>query len=262
MVAALDRLKIEPPRIVAVKAELQASTERDELVAYQKSGMNTLATLIGRQPLPNLVEMLEDLIAHITPPIKLTRRTLAAIITGSKNFKAALDNPQDFASQAARIIREKAIQQLVNGIEYQKTGIWYEMHDWAEEEETVSERLIPVDNSIYDHILIESDTERKFVEKLKKRKDVKLFVKLPRWFKVPTPVGQYNPDWGLVMEQRDAHGDSDGMPLLYLVRETKSTTVADELRGTENQKIHCGERHFVGALTVDFKVVTSADDLP
>jgi len=51
-------------------------------------------------------------------------------------------------------------------------------------------------------------------------------------------------------------------PLLYLVRETKSTTVAAELRGTENQKVHCGERHFTGALNVDFKVVTNADDLP
>ena len=49
---------------------------------------------------------------------------------------------------------------------------------------------------------------------------------------------------------------------MYLVRETKSTTAADELRGTENQKIHCGERHFVGGLEVDFRVVTKADDLP
>jgi type III restriction enzyme len=46
------------------------------------------------------------------------------------------------------------------------------------------------------------------------------------------------------------------------VRETKGTTAADELRGTENQKIRCGERHFAGALGVDYKVVTSADELP
>jgi type III restriction enzyme len=86
---------------------------------------------------------------------------------------------------------------------------------------------------------------------------VRLFIKLPGWFKVPTPVGQYNPDWALVMEKAD---DPDA--LLYLIRETKSTTVADELRGAEKQKIQCGERHFTGALEVDFKVVTSADELP
>jgi type III restriction enzyme len=149
---------------------------------------------------------------------------------------------------------------LVDGIQYFKDGTWYDMTEWVEEEETVSNRLIPVDNSIYDHIVVQSDTEKRFVEKLKKRTDVRLFVKLPAWFKVATPVGQYNPDWGLVMEKVDAFGDSG--PLLYLVRETKSKTVASELRGTETQKNHCGERHFVGALDVDYRVVTSADELP
>ncbi len=148
----------------------------------------------------------------------------------------------------------------MDGIQYFKDGSWYDMTEWVEEEETVSERLIPVDNSIYDHIVVQSDTEKRFVEKLKKRTDVRLFVKLPGWFKVTTPVGQYNPDWGLVMEEVDAFGDHG--PLLYLVRETKSTTVASELRGTENQKNHCGKRHFVGALGVDYKVITSADELP
>jgi type III restriction enzyme len=200
------------------------------------------------------------LIGHITPPIKLTRKTLLALVVRTKNRKAALDNPQEFAFQAAKIIREKAIEQLVDGIQYFKDGTWYDMTEWVEEEETVSNRLIPVDNSIYDHIVVQSDTEKRFVEKLKKRTDVCLFVKLPAWFKVATPVGQYNPDWGLVMEKVDAFGD--GGPLLYLVRETKSTTVASELRGTETQKNHCGERHFVGALDVDYRVITSADDLP
>jgi type III restriction enzyme len=65
----------------------------------------------------------------------------------------------------------------------------------------LSERLTPVENSIYDQIVVQSDTEKRFVEKLKRRSDVRLFVKLPAWFKVSTPVGQYNPDWGLVMEE-------------------------------------------------------------
>ncbi len=127
----------------------------------------------------------------------------------------------------------------MDGIQYLKDGSWYDMTEWVEEEETVSERLIPGENSFYDHIVVQSDTEKRFVEKLKKRTDVRLFVKLPGWFKVATPVGQYNPDWGLVMEEVDAFGDHG--PLLYLVRETKSTTVASELRGTESQKNHCGE---------------------
>jgi type III restriction enzyme len=259
VVTALDKLKIDPPRIIAQKAVVESAAGEDRLEA-KLVGQGVLATLIGRYGVPNLVAMLEDLVAHITPPIKLTRRTLTAIITRTKNRQAALDNPQEFASQAARIIREKAIEQLVDGIQYEKDGKWYDMSEWIEQEETVSDRLIPVDNSIYDHIVVQSDTERKFIEKLKRRNDVRLFVKLPGWFKVATPVGQYNPDWALVMQEVDAHGE--GGPLLYLVRETKSTTVEGELRGTENQKIHCGERHFQGALGVDYKVVTSADELP
>jgi type III restriction enzyme len=259
VVAALDKLKIAPPRIVAEKVAVETAAGADRLEA-KLIGKGVLATLVGRQPVPNLVEMLEDLIAHVSPPIKLTRRTLAAIVMRTTNRQAALDNPQEFATQAAQVIRAKAIQQLVDGIQYHKDGNWYEMSEWVEEVETVSERLVPVTTSIYDHIVVQSDTERKFAEKLRMRTDVRLFIKLPPWFKVTTPVGTYNPDWALVMEQLDAHGDSG--PLLYLVRETKSTTVAEELRGTENQKIQCGERHFKGALDVDYKVITSADDLP
>jgi type III restriction enzyme len=259
VVERLDRVKIDPPRIVASKAEVTVDKEKDQL-DYQLFGHGVLARVTAQQGAPNIVQVIEDLIAHITPPIKLTRKTLAAMVTRTKNSKAALENPQEFAFQAAKIIREIAIEQLVDGIQYFKDGTWYEMTEWTEEEETVSDRLIPVDNSIYDHIVIQSETEKRFVEKLKKRTDVRLFIKLPGWFKVRTPVGQYNPDWGLVMEEVDAFGDKG--PLLYLVRETKSTTVAAELRGTENQKNHCGERHFAGALGVDYRVITSADDLP
>lgn len=257
VVGALDKAKIDPPRVVASKAEVTADAKEDRL-DYQHFGQKIVATLAGRQAVPNVVQMIEDLIAHITPPIKLTRRTLTQIIAGTKNRQAALDNPQEFALQTARIVREKAIQQLVDGIQYFKDGTWYSMTEWVEEEETVSDRLIPVTNSIYDHIVVQSETEKKFAEKLKRMKNVRLFIKLPNWFKVGTPVGQYNPDWGLVMEQ--VFGESG--PLLYLIRETKSSTVPDDLRGTENQKIHCGERHFAGALGVDYRVVTSADELP
>ena len=259
VVGELDLAKIEAPRIVASKAEVTIDKDKD-LLDYQLFGRGVLATVLGRQGVPNIVAMIEDLIAHITPPIKLTRKTLCAIVLRTKNRTAALDNPQAFSLHAAKVIREKAIEQLVDGIQYYKDGTWYDLSEWIEEEETVSDRLIPVANSIYDHIVVQSETEKRFVEKLKKRSDVRLFVKLPAWFKVTTPVGQYNPDWGLVMEEVDAFGDKG--PLLYLVRETKSTTVASELRGTENQKNHCGERHFVGALGVDFRVVTSAADLP
>lgn len=254
-IVALDRIKIEAPRIISQTADLEVEDVKDKL-DYRVGGKRVLVKLVGRHTVPNLVEMIEDLIGHVNPPIKLTRRTLIAIVTGLKSRQAAIDNPQEFASQAARVIREKAVQQLVDGIRYEKDGTWYEMTLWEESEDTVSDLFVPVEKSIYDKIIVQSGNEKKFAEQLAKRKDVRLFVKLPRWFKVATPVGSYNPDWALVMESPDQE------PLLYLVRETKTTLAADGLRGSENQKIHCGERHFVDALNVDFKVVTSVDELP
>jgi type III restriction enzyme len=117
------------------------------------------------------------------------------------------------------------------------------------------------ERSIYDYIVCDSQTERTFVDALEHLEAVLLYLKLPNWFKVPTPVGNYNPDWAIVMEDRDEFGDTEGKPLLYLVRETKSELVGPLLRDAERQKVHCGERHFVGALGVDFKVVRTVDEL-
>jgi type III restriction enzyme len=88
VIAALDKLKIEPPRIVSQSADVQVASTEDKL-DYRVGGKRILKRLTGRHSTPNLVQMIEDLIAHITPPIKLTRRTLATIVTAIKNRQAA-----------------------------------------------------------------------------------------------------------------------------------------------------------------------------
>jgi type III restriction enzyme len=100
--------------------------------------------------------------------------------------------------------------------------------------------------------------ERDFAEALDEMDEVKLFVKLPDWFVVPTPVGDYNPDWAIVFTVQDEFGES--REKLYLVRETKGTLDEDQLRGMEEMKIDCAKRHFE-AIEVDYDVVTSAEDL-
>ena len=84
VVGELDRAKIDPPRIVASKAEVTVDKDKD-LLDYQLFGRGVLATVASRQGAPNIVGMIEDLIAHITPPIKLTRKTLCAIVLRTKN---------------------------------------------------------------------------------------------------------------------------------------------------------------------------------
>ena len=175
--------------------------------------------------------------------------------------QAALNNPHEFASTAVQIIREKLTHQLIDGIKYEKIGECYEMCQFEASIESWDDHLIPAKRSIYDKVIFDSEIERKFVEGLEKLDFVKLYVKLPAFFKVPTPIGSYNPDWAIVVEPRDEFGEPTGEHMLYLVRETKGSTDLDDLRPDERRKIECGKQHFREALGVDYEVVDSTLDL-
>ena len=87
-------------------------------------------------------------------------------------------------------------------------------------------------------MIYDSDVERNFAEDLEKNEAIKVYAKLPGWFKVPTPLGSYNPDWAILVEE------ADGSERLYLIVETKSSLFTDDLRDKEGTKIKCGEAHF------------------
>ena len=110
---------------------------------------------------------------------------------------------------------------------------------------------LQVNHSLYEYVVYESEVEREFARRLDQREDIKLFVKLPGWFEIDTPVGKYNPDWAVLKH--------DGQTL-YLVRETKSTKDFLKLRTAEADKVRCGQKHFE-TLGVSFAVVVSADEV-
>lgn len=259
VLAELNKAEIHPPRVEIRKARVEADGEG--FVAIQVAERGT-PYAPDRAGLPNLTEVMSTLLERTSPPVRLTRRTLLEIFkqSSSEIQVAALKNPFEFATVAARIIKARLADQLVNGIQYEKINQWYEMtqfediHGW-------SDNLVPAEHSLYDHVVYESGIEKAFVEGLERRDDVKMYVKLPGWFTVPTPVGEYNPDWAIVLEPRDEFGKPSGEELLYLVRETKDTTDLAELRLDESRKIRCGERHFRDALGVDYRVVTDARDI-
>jgi type III restriction enzyme len=141
----------------------------------------------------------------------------------------------------------------VDGIKYEKiAGQEYEMRLF-EETEIISylNNLIEVKKSVYDAIEYDSEIEKRFAESLDMRDDIKLFVKLPSWFKIDTPIGTYNPDWAIVKQGDDT---------LYLVRETKGIKDFEKLRNIETDKIRCAKRHF-RELQVDFKTVVEANEV-
>ena len=261
VVPLIDAISVQPPRITVTKAEVHLGND-GAFEALQVSAVKTAAELKGRHPLPNLVGTMADLMEHTTPRVRLTRATLLEIFRRSSNKQSALDNPHEFATEAVRVIKERLAEHLVAGIQYEPINQWYEMTQFESEIDSWEDYLVPSEHGLYDHVVFDSDVEKNFVKGLEARKDVKLYLKLPSWFKVPTPVGEYNPDWAIVMEDRDSHGEPTGKPLIYLVRETKDAGWKTSLRPEERRKIACGERHFVGALGVNYQVVTTASELP
>ena len=147
----------------------------------------------------------------------------------------------------------------MEGIQYEKINEYYEMTQFVDIPGW-QDNLVPSPHSIYDHVVFDSEIEKKFVEDLEGREDVKLYVKLPSSFTVPTPIGEYNPDWAIVLEKKNE--DEEVEDILYLVRETKDTLNLDDLRPDEKRKIISGRKHFINTLGVDSDVITGTDQLP
>lgn len=267
----IERADIKLPRVTITKA--QVNVDDDGIFeAMQLSAARTAVDLAGRYPLPNVVDLMANLMEHTTPPVKVTRATLLQLYGRAKNHKPMLDNPHDWSSAAVRVLKEKLADHLVLGIKYQKTGEWYPMQQIldAEEVEMFAKFMVEPDESkeqtIYDLVPCDSGLEQQFVKDLEARKDVRMYVKLPKWFTVPTPVGLYEPDWAIVLDPPDG----EGKPVLYFVAETKESPQLGTLRNNARRKIECAAAHFgskqykkAGALEgVDYKVVATTGELP
>ena len=188
---------------------------------------------------------LPDIIGELQQATSLTRRTLVDIVKGSSRLAEFVGNPNDFIAMVLRCIKGELAKLLIDGIQYEELdGSIYELRelqaDGLEEKERFFERMLEIRNTQktdFDHVVYESEVEREFAEMLDSREDIKLFMKLPEKFKVPTPVGDYNPDWAIVKQ-------TDGENRIYMIRETKSTHDRDKRRPSENAKIDAATKHF------------------
>ena len=228
------------------------STTREEL-EVTKAGVQAGRVLEARTTEAPKPKALPDILAFLQRETELTRHTLVRILKESGRLKDFPVNPQAFMTEVAKILNRTLHGMIVDGIKYERiAGQEYEMRLFEEDEiESYLANLYEVQSkgkTLYDYIPYDSEVEREFARQLDGMENVRLFVKLPRWFVVDTPIGDYNPDWAIVAEQ-----DSK----VYLVRETKSTLDDEKRRTSENQKIKCGKRHFE-AIGVDFKTVTNA----
>lgn len=200
-------------------------------------------------------EKVPDILTHLQNDTKLTRKTLITILKQSNTLSDFKRNPQMYMMETGRIINAAKRFAIVDGIKYEKLSDQdvYEQSLFIQEEiESYQDNIVPVsDNrSPYDHVIVDSDVEREFAEACEKDSNVKFYIKLPSEFKIKTPLGSYNPDWALSLEE-------NGKDKLYFIVETKGSTASEDLRPTELAKIRCGEKHFAAIETgITFKRAT------
>ena len=211
---------------------------------------------VAEERLTYASHLMPDVLAYLQNETELTRSTLVRIIKESGRLNEFFNDPQRFMDAVARVIKYELHRLLVDGIKYEKIPgsgpeAEWEMMLFKVEELVNYLNALQVNKSVYEYVVYDSDVEREFARQLDLREDIKLFVKLPGWFQIDTPVGKYNPDWAVVKE---------GDQTLYLVRETKSTRDFLQLRNSEADKVRCGQKHFE-ALDVPFAVVVSAEEV-
>lgn len=184
---------------------------------------------------------LPDIITDLQDKTQLTRSSIVKILTETRRLQDFARNPQQFIDYASEAINRTKRLALVDGIKYSKIG---DEHFYAQElfqQEELKGYLkntLETQKSVYTHVVYDSaGVEKIFAEDLEKNEAVKVYAKLPSWFKIPTPLGTYNPDWAVVV-------DDGGKEKLYFVVETKGSTWWGDLRHIEGAKILCGEKHF------------------
>lgn len=248
----------EAPPIAKTRLQIRKAD-----IAIGKAGVETTET--GTAPPITIDERdieLPDLLTDLQDKTQLTRRSIVRILKASGRLDDFKRNPQDFIELAAETINRTKRMALVDGIKYQRLG---DEHYYAQElfqtEELMGylKQSLEVTKGVFERVIYDSaGIEKGFAEDLEKNEAVKVYAKLPAWFKVPTPLGSYNPDWAVLIEK-------DGSERLYFVVETKGSLFKDDLRDKEGAKIHCGKQHFK-AISVDanparYVVATSLDDV-
>jgi type III restriction enzyme len=210
-------------------------------IAIGKSGVEATETDAASVTIAESNVELPDILTELQERTQLTRRTIQRVLVESGRLNDFRQNPQGFIEMAAQVMLRCKRAAIVDGIQYRRLG---DQHFYAQElldKEMVGyvRRMIEDSHrkSAYDHILHDSDVEAKFADRLEKESAVRCFAKLPAWFTIPTPLGQYNPDWAVVMEV-------DGDERLYFVIETKASSSPEDLRQIEKAKIECGRIHF------------------
>ena len=229
---------IKAPNFAITKTHLQW---RKADLAIGRSGVDAKGTVTSTPVTLDEGDIeLPDILTDLQDKTQLTRRSIHRILVDSGRLDDFKRNPQQFIELAAEVINRSKRLALVDGIKYQRIGAEdYYAQQLFETEELVGylKSMIDANKSVHAQVIYQSGTERTFAEQLEMNEAIKVYAKLPGWFRVSTPLGPYNPDWAVLWE-------NDGAERLYFVVETKSGLFTDDLRDKEKAKNECGRAHF------------------
>ena len=186
-----------------------------------------------------------DLVGEIAKGATLTRRTVVAILKGISQAKLYMfrNNPEEFIRKAIRIIKEQKATMIVEHISYNRMEETYDSTIFTQEKHTQPiEKAYPARKHVMDYVFPDSKGEIEFAGNLDSATEVCVYAKLPRTFQIPTPVGNYSPDWAIAFNKGTVKH-------IFFIAETKGSMGTMELRGVEKAKIECAEQLFNKAST-------------
>lgn len=261
-VQALDsHLNVAAMQYVIQAGQQLDSLDVDDLSSGSGFNLHTTATHTETNSAGSQVKY--DLLGEITEKTQLTRRTAAAILSAVDpgTFAKFRLNPEQFITEAARLINEQKATVIVEHLAYDPLEDRFDSAIFTENQtkQELTNAGDKLKKHIYDYVVTDSKIERSFVTELDTSTEVAVYAKLPRGFFIPTPVGDYNPDWAIAFTE-------GSVKHVYFVAETKGSLSTLQLKGVEDAKIECARKFFASlneeaGQDVKYDVITDYTEL-
>lgn len=260
-IQALDsHLNVAPMQYVLIEGKQKATLDLEDLT--NTAGFDQTRTRTHTETVTAGSEVKYDLLGEISDKTQLTRRTVSAILGGvtPPTFAKFRLNPEQFITDTARLINEQKATVIVERLTYDMLEERFDSAIFTENQtkQDLTRAGGKLRKHIYDYVVTDSKVERDFVNEIDTSNEVAVYAKLPRGFFIPTPVGDYNPDWAITFTE-------GSVKHVYFVAETKGSLSTLQLKGVENAKIECARKFFdslnKNGNDVTYNVVTDYTEL-
>ena len=237
-VGAIDReLEVTQLSYVVTRGEQKDNATLDDMKYGEMMRQKESATEKLKTDIVSNVRY--DLLGKISSATRLTRKTVATILSKIRPQKFCMykANPEEFIRKVTRLIMEQKATIIVEHISYNRVEGKFDSDIFTQEKHGTIDRAFEGKKSIVDYVFTDSEGERKFVGQIDTAKEVAVYAKLPKGFHIPTPVGNYSPDWAIAFQEGEVKH-------IYFVAETKGSMSSMDLREIEKSKISCAEKLF------------------